>query len=91
MRSLLMQRAIKGLCVAWKPLMAPQAMVMNRQGKILFGVRAGTLKPSHNSGMSGCFTNSITNKAPAMNSSEKAKSGYTLPIILSIGSIVAMM
>ena len=70
-----MQRAMRGLCVAWKPLMAPQAIVINRQGKMLFGVSAGTLSPSHTSGMSGCYTNSITSRAEAMNSSEKAKTG----------------
>ena len=85
------QRAINGLWVAWKPLMAPQAMVINRHGKMLFVVSEASPIPSQISGTSGFFTNSITINATAMNSSETANTGYTLPIILSIGIIVAMI
>ena len=73
-----MQRAISGLCVAWKPLMAPQAMEMNRQGKIGFWVSAppGVLRsPSHTSGMSGNLTKRTTISATAMKIRAKAKSG----------------
>ena len=73
--SLFMQRAMSGLCVAWKPLMAPQAMVMNRQGKTAFGVNASPGSPSQSSGIAGHFTKSITSSAPAMNIREKAKRG----------------
>ena len=62
----------------------------NRQGKIFFAVRSSPLTPVHSSGRLGHFTKSITSRAAAMNNSEKANSGYILPIILSIGSIVAI-
>ena len=94
-RSFFTQRAMRGLCVAWNPLMAPQAMVMKRQGK------TGSEKPkvscpilpnpSQTSGKVGIFTNITTIKANAMKIREKANKGYTFPIILSIGIIVAMM
>ena len=46
-------------------------------------------RPSHNSGSCGMRTTSTATSATAMNSSEKEKRGYTLPIILSIGNMVA--
>ena len=73
-----MQRAISGLCVAWKPLIAPQAMEMNRHGKIGFLVSAPpgvSLSPSHTSGMSGNLTNSTTISEMAMKIRAKANSG----------------
>ena len=83
-----MQRAIKGLCVAWKPLMAPQAIVMNRQGTMGlfamnvslpshagFGFRLAAERSLHSSGIVGCFTKRPTNRANAMNSNEKANNG----------------
>ena len=84
-----MQRAISGLCVAWNPLIAPQAIVMNRQGNI--GPAAGLmlLRPSVSSGSCGHFIISTTRSATAMKSMAIANSGYIFPIILSMGSIVA--
>ena len=38
-----MQRAIKGLCVEWKPEIAPQATVMNI--KLQIGVPLGCMEP----------------------------------------------
>ena len=38
-----MQRAIRGLCVAWKPEIAPQATVMNM--KLHTGVPEGCMEP----------------------------------------------
>ncbi len=38
-----MQRAIRGLCVAWKPEIAPQATVMNM--KLQIGVPEGCMEP----------------------------------------------
>ena len=38
-----MQRAIRGLCVAWKPEIAPQATVMNM--KLQIGVLEGCMEP----------------------------------------------
>ena len=80
MRSLFMQRPISGLCVAWKPLMAPQAMVMKRQGNSWFDhegstVRALLPRPSHNYGISGHLARSTTINAAAIKSREKANSG----------------
>ena len=83
--------------------MAPHAMVMKRHGNTGFVV-VKALVPSHagfslrslwamslhNSGISGIFQNRPTRRAKAMKSSEKAKSGYILPMILSMGNIVAM-
>ena len=92
--SLFRQRAMSGLCVAWNPLIAPQAMVMKRQGKIL-SVNDGSCsfailpRPSHSSGSTGILMRSITMRATAMKSREKENMGYILPIILSMGSIVA--
>ena len=53
--SFFMQRAMSGDCVAWNPLIAPQAMLTNIMGKM------GDLsylvpKPSHISGRAGDFT-----------------------------------
>ena len=42
------------------------------------------------SGSCGILTKSIAIRATAINSSEKANKGYTLPIILSMGIIVAI-
>ena len=66
-------------------------MVINRHGKMFFGVKASALRPSQISGIEGHFINSTTDRAAAMKSSEKANKGYILPIILSMGNIVAMM
>jgi hypothetical protein len=98
-----MQRAISGLCVAWKPEIAPQAIVMKRHGNIgslaiklsvprmdVGWLRLLAARLSHNSGIAGCFMKSPTRSAAAMNSREKANSGYILPIILSIGRSVAI-
>ena len=84
-----MHLAMSGLCVAWKPLIAPQAMVMNRQGKIVPDFGLMLARPSVSSGSDGHLTNSTTISATAMNSMAMAKNGYILPMILSIGSIVA--
>ena len=102
--SLFIQRAINGLWVAWKPLMAPQAMVMKRHGKIGlfwtngsvpshagFSLRLQEARLLHSSGKVGHLMNSPIISAPAIKSSEKAKRGYIFPIILSIGRSVAMM
>ncbi len=74
-----MQRAISGLCVAWKPLTAPQAMVMNRHGKIgcPFTPSDGPRfpRPSQSSGIVGHLTMRHTSRAAAMNSSARAKTG----------------
>ena len=74
-----MQRAIIGLCVAWKPLIAPQAIVMKRHGKIgcpLTPTEGPMLPiPSQNSGIEGQRTSRPTKRETAMNSSEKANSG----------------
>ena len=80
MRSLFMHLPISGLCVAWNPLMAPQAMVMKRQGYNWLDQEESTVsallpRPSHNSGTEGHLRNNTTIKAPAIKSSEKAKMG----------------
>ena len=80
MRSLPRQRPINGLCVAWNPLIAPHDITINRHGKMLsFHVGLASIallpSPSHISGMVGHFTNSITSKARAINSSEAANKG----------------
>ena len=85
---------MSGLWVEWKPLMAPQAMVMNRQGNSVSvneaSVAAPLLpSPSHSSGSWGISTKRHTISATAMKSREKAKRGYTLPMILSMGNMVA--
>ena len=71
-----MQRAMSGDCVAWNPLMAPQAMEMNISGKIgCPGARFFMPPASQNSGSAGCFTKSIARMPTAMNSSAAAKRG----------------
>ena len=64
---------------------------MNRQGKM--GVAADVLlaRPSQSSGIAGHFTKRHTIRPAAMNSSATANTGYILPMILSIGSMVAMI
>ena len=47
--------------------------------------------PSHNSGRAGILISNTATRATAIKSNEKEKTGYTLPMILSIGNIVAMM
>ena len=87
-RSDVMQRAMSGLCVAWKPLIAPQAIVRNRQGNkglLLKNVlvphsEAGVFlleasKSLHISGKAGILTNSMAISANAMNMSEMANNG----------------
>ena len=84
--------------------MAPQAMVRNRQGKMGFlatklsvpsqaglAFRLLSDRLLHISGSAGIFIYNITIRATAINNSEKANRGYILPIILSMGSMVAMM
>ena len=96
--------AISGFHATQSPLMAPQAMVMKRHGKIGlfwtngsvpshagFSLRLQEARLLHNSGKVGHLMNSPIISAPAMKSSEKAKRGYIFPIILSIGRSVAMM
>ena len=80
---------MSGLCVAWNPLTAPHAMVMNRHGNM--GPDAGLMfeRPSVSSGSDGHFTISTTMSATAMKSMATAKRGYILPMILSMGSSVA--
>lgn len=53
-----MQRAIKGLCVAWKPLIAPHAMLTNMMGKTGSAEALGWVfcNPSHTSGSAGWLT-----------------------------------
>lgn len=55
MFSFVIQRAISGDWVAWKPLIAPQAMEMNIIGKIGFFSYL-VPNPFHISGKSGLFT-----------------------------------
>ncbi len=92
-----MQRAIMGLCVAWKPLIAPQAMVMHRAGKMSSLNVSGCVslprlpKLSQISGRVGNFTSSTIVSDTAMKMRATANTGYILPMTLSIGSIVAMM
>ncbi len=89
-----MQRAISGLCVAWKPLMAPHAMEMNKQGNMGLLVRdpPGVFRsPSQTSGISGNLTNSTTISATAMKIRANANMGYMRPMILPTGSSVAMI
>ena len=80
--------------------MAPQAIVMKRQGKIGFlATKASTPNQLvfrllfaislQSSGKSGILTKSPTIRAPAINKREMANRGYILPIILSIGRSVA--
>ena len=70
---------MRGLWVAWKPLMAPHAMVMNRQGNIGCPLTPteGPLfaRPSQNSGMVGHLTNRPIISATAMKIRAKAKRG----------------
>ena len=81
-----MQRAISGLWVAWNPLIAPQAMVMKRQGNTVWSPTrvfippcpsetCGIPSPFHISGIDGQWTKSPTIRAIAMNMSENAKIG----------------
>ena len=57
----------------WKPLMAPQATVMKRQGKMLCPLTptlgARFCKPSQNSGIEGHLIKRHTMSETAMNSS----------------------
>ena len=75
--SLTMQRAMRGLCVAWKPLMAPQAMEMNIMGNTGLVSACGWWfdRPSHTSGMSTPCTTKATTMATAMASSRMPKTG----------------
>ena len=86
--SFFMQRAIRGDCVAWNPLMAPQAILTNIIGKMGEGSYLDPI-PSHISGNLGELTNSIISTPKAMNSKAMANTGYMRPIILSIGRSVA--
>ena len=74
-----MQRAINGLCVAWKPLMAPQATVMKSAGKMLSFSSNRSMpmfsKWSQSSGNTGIFTYRQAISATAMNNRAKAKMG----------------
>ena len=70
-----MHLAINGLWVAWKPDMAPQAMLTNIIGKIGRPEGCWSRRPSVNSGKAGCLTNNITNMPTAMNSSAIANKG----------------
>ena len=86
---------MRGLWVEWKPETAPQAIVMNRQGKIGWSFSA-TLpdhppSPSHSSGIEGHFTTRQTRSAAAMKRRATENTGYIRPMILSIGRSVAMM
>ena len=75
-----MHLAISGLCVAWKPLTAPQAMVMKRQGKIGWPEMRPEASPilempSQISGIEGHLMNRHTIKAMAMKINANAKTG----------------
>ena len=77
--SFVMQRAISGLWVAWKPLTAPQAIVMNRQGKMGCPSRPTEgprfCRPCQNSGREGHLMRRHTIRATAMNSRAAANTG----------------
>ena len=78
-RSFLRHRAISGLWVAWKPLTAPQATVMNKHGKMFCPLTptegARFCRPSQNSGMEGHLANRPNIIATAIKSSAMAKIG----------------
>ena len=87
-----MQRAIMGLCVAWKPLTAPHAMVMKSIGKMgsewlgWWFVKASVI-----SGIHPVCVNMPTRTPTAMMSSATPKTGYMRPMRASMGSSVARM
>lgn len=75
----------------WKPVMAPQATVMNM--KLHIGVPSGCIlvKLSHISGMPYCELTNIPNITPtAITMRQTPKMGYIFPMILSMERNVAM-
>ena len=74
-RSFSMHRAIRGLWVPWNALIAPQAMVMNRQGKIGWSAGPREPSPSQISGREGHLMKRHTIRATAIKSRAKAKRG----------------
>ncbi len=75
--------------MAWKPLRAPQAIVIKISGHIgrLFGLRFAKVRCGYNVYP---FTMSMVIRLTAMNTRQKPKMGYILPMILSTGKIVAI-
>ena len=66
---------MSGLCVAWNPLTAPQAIVIKRQGKIAEPSRLGVEDIFQTSGRVGHLISRYPPKATAIKSSAKAKIG----------------
>ena len=88
-----MQRAIMGDWVAWKPEMAPQAMVTKSKGQRGAPLGFRLVKKSAGRRLGRMLywglSSSAASRPKAMNSSRMAKKGYILPMILSMGRIVA--
>ena len=100
--SVFRQRAISGDCVAWKPLTAPQAMVMNITGKSgkSAGWRLWKKSRSGSTSIEGmCIqygmnsakgARSITPRMPTtMMIRATEKRGYTFPMMAWMGRMVA--